>query len=207
MIRTVKFRKKQWENKALHERESMPDGGREGEKVMSELAFASSSEDPVIKDAQRLLKSQYAGAPKVLDVFGGGGTIPYEAALLGAEVSSLDYNPLSVFIQKSNLEFSQEALASLKLSELVTVVKESGTRVLEALRERTKDFFPLREGEGGKGVFAYFWSYRLRTGRREGTTKAAPSRARTLRKQGLTVLEIAQALGVKERTVYHYLRR
>jgi len=140
----------------------MPDGGGEGEKVMRELAFASSPEDPVIKNAQRLLKSQYAGAPKVLDVFGGGGTIPYEAALLGAEVSSLDYNPLSVFIQKSNLEFSQEALASLKLSELATVVKESGTRVLEALRERTKDLFPLRESEGGKGVFAYFWSYRLR---------------------------------------------
>ena len=43
------------------------------------------------------------------------------------------------------------------------------------------------------------------TGRRSGTTKAAPARARTLRKQGLTVLEIAKALGVKERTVYHYL--
>jgi DNA invertase Pin-like site-specific DNA recombinase len=43
------------------------------------------------------------------------------------------------------------------------------------------------------------------TGRQPGTTKAAPDRARALRKQGLTVLEIAQALGVKERTVYHYL--
>jgi len=43
-------------------------------------------------------------------------------------------------------------------------------------------------------------------GRRPGTTKAAPARARALKKQGLTVLEIAQALGVKERTVYHYLR-
>jgi DNA invertase Pin-like site-specific DNA recombinase len=43
------------------------------------------------------------------------------------------------------------------------------------------------------------------TGRRPGTTKATPSRARALRKQKLTVPEIAQALGVKERTVYHYL--
>jgi len=44
------------------------------------------------------------------------------------------------------------------------------------------------------------------TGRQRGTTKAAPARARALRKQGLTVLEIANALGVKERTVYYYLQ-
>ncbi len=43
------------------------------------------------------------------------------------------------------------------------------------------------------------------TGRQAGTTKAAPVRARALRKQGLTVPEIAQALGVKERTVYNYM--
>ncbi len=42
-------------------------------------------------------------------------------------------------------------------------------------------------------------------GRRQGTTKAAPARARALRRQGLTVLEIAQTLGVKQRTVYNYM--
>jgi putative DNA methylase len=140
----------------------MPHGSREGERVMGELSFASSPDARVIEDAQRLLRSQYAGAPKVLDVFGGGGTIPYEAALLGAEVSSLDYNPLSVFIQKSNLEFAQEALSQLKLSELVSVVEDSGKRVLEVARDRTVDLFPLRKSVSGKGVFAYFWSYRLR---------------------------------------------
>src|SRR5207248_8226410 len=131
--------------------------------VMRDLSFAASTDAQVVKDAQRLLKSQYSSAPKVLDVFGGGGTIPYEAALLGAEVSAMDYNPLSVFIQKSNLEFAQEALTELKLPQLVHVVEESGRRVLELLRDRTKDLFPLRdsENETGKSVFAYFWSYRL----------------------------------------------
>jgi putative DNA methylase len=140
----------------------MPDEAGEGEQVMCDLSFASSADAQVIQKAQRLLKAQYAGAPKVLDVFGGGGTIPYEAALLGAEVSSLDYNPLSVFIQKSNMEFAQEALSQLKLPELVCIVEESGKRVLETVRDRTEDLFPLRKSADGKGVFAYLWSYRLR---------------------------------------------
>ena len=42
-------------------------------------------------------------------------------------------------------------------------------------------------------------------GRRKGTTKAQPQRAATLRQRGLTVREIATALGVSERTVFRYL--
>jgi DNA invertase Pin-like site-specific DNA recombinase len=42
-------------------------------------------------------------------------------------------------------------------------------------------------------------------GRRKGTTKSKPSRARQLRKQGLTIPEIANALAVSERTVFRYL--
>jgi len=45
------------------------------------------------------------------------------------------------------------------------------------------------------------------TGRKAGTTKAAPSRARALKKQGLKISEIAAALGVKQRSVYNYLSR
>lgn len=43
-------------------------------------------------------------------------------------------------------------------------------------------------------------------GRQAGTTKATPKRAQELRRQGLTVPEIANALKVSQRTVFNYLR-
>jgi DNA invertase Pin-like site-specific DNA recombinase len=42
-------------------------------------------------------------------------------------------------------------------------------------------------------------------GRKAGTMKARPDRAQQLRGKGLTVPEIAEAMGVSERTVFNYL--
>jgi DNA invertase Pin-like site-specific DNA recombinase len=42
-------------------------------------------------------------------------------------------------------------------------------------------------------------------GRKKGTTKAMPQRVHELRRRGLTATEIAQAIGVSERTVFRYL--
>ena len=42
-------------------------------------------------------------------------------------------------------------------------------------------------------------------GRRQGTTKAEPVRARKLKKQGLTLVEIADALRISRRTAARYL--
>ncbi len=45
------------------------------------------------------------------------------------------------------------------------------------------------------------------TGRKPGTTKAKPQRAKQLKKQGLTAPEIAKAMGTSLRTVWRYLKR
>jgi len=45
----------------------------------------------------------------------------------------------------------------------------------------------------------------LYKGRQPGTTKANPTRAKVLSRQGLTVAEIANALAVSQRTVFRYL--
>jgi len=47
-------------------------------------------------------------APKVLDMFAGGGAIPLEAMRLGCDVTAIDYNPVAWFILKCTLEFPQK---------------------------------------------------------------------------------------------------
>ena len=42
-------------------------------------------------------------------------------------------------------------------------------------------------------------------GRKKGTTKGEPERARELKAKGLKVVEIAQAMGTSKRTVQRYL--
>ncbi|MCP4545733.1 MAG: DUF1156 domain-containing protein [bacterium] len=90
--------------------------------------------------------------PRVLDMFGGGGTIPFEAANLGAESHSLDSNELSVFTQRCLLEYG----AGLDSATSERLLAESGERVLERLTVATAPLFPARDK-----VFGYYWTYSL----------------------------------------------
>lgn len=73
--------------------------------------------------------------------------------------------------------------------------------VLLGLAEIEWDYRRERQAAG----IAVAKAHGIYRGRQKGTTKAKPQRARTLRQRGLTVLEIATALGVSERTVFRYL--
>lgn len=124
------------------------------------LNVLSNLENNSVKDAQEILASQYSDAPKVLDMFAGGGTIPFEAANIGAESYSIDSNELSIFIQKCNLVYSQE----IKPTQRVALIKESGERVLNDLVKKTAKLFPLRDhiDKNGASAFGYIWSYSLK---------------------------------------------
>ena len=123
------------------------------------LSILSNLGNNSIKDAQEVLSAQYAETPKVLDMFAGGGTIPFEAANIGAESYSVDSNELSIFIQKCNLVYSQ----GINPAQRIALIKESGERVLNNLTKKTLRLFPLREqtGENGATTFGYLWSYSL----------------------------------------------
>lgn len=135
------------------------DTSPDGNAVLRALPF----DGEAIEAARAMLHRQYgAHPPRVLDMFGGGGTIPAESANLGAATYAIDANELSVFIQRCNLVYSQEG----KTEEITTLVREAGTRVLEQLRSDTAELFPLRArtsgGDQRGAVFGYLWSYRTR---------------------------------------------
>jgi len=55
------------------------------------------------------IRRAYGGrAPKVLDPFAGGGSIPLEAMRLGCEATAVDINPVAWFILKCTLEYPQK---------------------------------------------------------------------------------------------------
>jgi adenine-specific DNA methylase len=57
---------------------------------------------------QKEIRKAFGGrAPRVLDMFAGGGAIPLEAMRLGCDVTAIDYNPVAWFILKCTLEFPQ----------------------------------------------------------------------------------------------------
>jgi putative DNA methylase len=69
------------------------------------VPWEASNDSAVIAEAHaEILKSCDGDLPKILDPFGGGGTIPLEALRLGLPAYSGDLNPVAVLIQRAMLE-------------------------------------------------------------------------------------------------------
>jgi putative DNA methylase len=129
---------------------SLCDGASEDDlATMTELCASSSAPPLILAAARAAIARQFREPPKVLDMFGGGGTIPFEASLLGAEAYSIDSNELSVFVQKCLLGVVGKAGSALP-----ELVRAAGDRVLHRLTDVTAPLYPQR----GK-VFGYLWTY------------------------------------------------
>ena len=88
--------------------------------------LASYSPDPkTVADAATRIRAEHDGrAPKVLDLFAGGGAIPLEAARLGCESHAVDYNPVAHLIELCTLVYPQSFGSTLanefqKWSEMI----------------------------------------------------------------------------------------
>ncbi|MDH7578536.1 MAG: DUF1156 domain-containing protein [Bacillota bacterium] len=94
------------------ERKKLP-GGRVIERIREEteggILHWGRENGPALHWFREEIKKAYGGrAPKVLDPFAGGGSIPLEAMRLGCEVTAIDINPVAWFILKCTLEYPQK---------------------------------------------------------------------------------------------------
>jgi putative DNA methylase len=69
-------------------------------------AVANGGSPSPLQRARALIRAAFGGrAPRVLDPFAGGGSIPLEAMRLGCETYALDYNPVAVLLNRCVLEY------------------------------------------------------------------------------------------------------
>ena len=123
-----------------------------------------------LRIARELIHKAYDGRPpKVMDMFAGGGAIPFEAMRLGCEVIANDYNPVAWFLLKCTLEYPQRfaekthPLPDLDLSErpdlkkgdLADHVRLWGQWVLEHARRDLASYYPVIDD---KPTVAYLWA-------------------------------------------------
>ena len=113
----------------------------------------SSLSSPEFKKAitvlQDLIRHSIQGsAPKVLDPFAGGGSIPLEALRLGCQVHALDYNPVATLILKATLELPLRYSTGRK--GLVKDLKHWGTVVWQRARKQVITYYlPEPSTRGG----------------------------------------------------------
>ena len=146
-----------------------PDNDKEITDIKQTIAKLSRWTNPldpnIIAKAKKSVLAYNKTAPKVLDLFAGGGSIPLEALRLGCDTYATDYNPVSTFIVKATTsipfqkvgEHTQDVefgvCGNLKLSEVVK--KWSRWCFFEAKKELAK-FFP--NVTQNNRLVGYIWS-------------------------------------------------
>jgi adenine-specific DNA methylase len=107
--------------------------------------------DVLLAKVRELVRKNFDGrAPRVLDCFAGGGSIPLEALRLGCETYALEYNPVAVLILKCVLEYPQRYG-----KHLLEHVRKWGEWILEEARKELADFYPP-DPDGAIPV-GYYW--------------------------------------------------
>ncbi len=101
-----------------------------------------------------ILKTYGEKPPKVLDPFGGGGSIPLEAQRLGCETYSCDLNPVAVLIQKCTLEYPQKYGP-----RLYDDIKKWGMHILQQLEVELNLLYSYNSNEGN--IIAFIWARTL----------------------------------------------
>ena len=167
----------------------MPDPGDEKSrhklnKKIESLTRWGTENGPALDFFRDEIRKAYGGrAPRVLDMFAGGGAIPLEAMRLGCDVTAIDYNPVAWFILKCTLEFPQKLAGKTwplpvkdggrktgdggekqlplmdiekgKQGDLADHVRYWGEWVLKHARQELQPYYPTINGQP---TVAYLWA-------------------------------------------------
>lgn len=117
----------------------------------------------LIDEAKKIINSNYSKPPKVIDPFGGSGSIPLEALRLGCETYSNDYNPVAVLIQKCVLEYpqrygksNQKEIIEDKQNKLTNDIKKWASWIQEQIQKELGFLYPI--DEEGYIPLGYIWA-------------------------------------------------
>ncbi len=92
----------------------LPDPGDEASRAelckrIESITRWGSENGPELQKFREEIRAAFGGrAPKVLDMFAGGGAIPFEAMRLGCDVTAIDYNPVAWLLLRCTLEYPQK---------------------------------------------------------------------------------------------------
>jgi len=149
------------------------------EQLASWEAVANGGSTSLLQRARALIREAFGGrAPRVLDPFAGGGSIPLEAMRLGCETYALDYNPVAVLLNRCVLEYparfgAPDSAPSVPLpprddstpsplledaptrSPLLLAVQAWGDWVLREARKQLERFYP--PDPDGSIPVGYYW--------------------------------------------------
>ena len=116
-----------------------PGDARERDEAVAfitKLASYAPDSQTLSEAAARVKKLHDGRAPKVLDLFAGGGAIPLEAARLGCESHAVDYNPVAHLIELCTLVYPQTFGPTL-----ANEFKKWSDVILDRMRDEISDLY------------------------------------------------------------------
>jgi putative DNA methylase len=106
-------------------------------KFVKALSQRSVSRDLLEQAADHIREAHEGKAPRVLDMFAGGGSIPLEAARLGCESYALELNPVAHLVELATLVYPAQFG-----QKLVEEVRRWSQVVYETARKEVGDLYP-----------------------------------------------------------------
>ena len=137
----------------------------EKKRIMEELSDPKVIERRgVLEQARKDITMEYGRQPRILDPFGGGGSIPLAAQQLGCKAHSMDLNPVAVLTQKCTLEYpykynDKEDKWRDTQPRLIKDLQVWGERLQEEVEKELARFYP--QDPDGSTPTHYIWARTL----------------------------------------------